>query len=434
MNPAAVRTASASSDRRLANAGYSSRGTIVVLLSLFSLVGYGLRMNISIASPFMMADLHLDKIQMGRVFSGFMLGYALFQIPWGVVGDRLGPGRTLTAAALLWGATTFLTGLVPGWIVPAGTASLVALIAIRFLLGVGEAAAYPVAARAVAGWLPPSRRAASYSSLIVGMAVGSAFTPPLVSWVMVTAGWRVSFYLSAATAFLLAVWWHRAAGARLDRATPRAGDGMPPQSRPSWVSVLKDRNVAFMSASYFLDSYVLFIFVFWLYTYLVEQRGFSILQSGIYTSLPFVTGIVLVPIAGHLSDAISVRAGRNWGRRAVGMTGLALSGVLLLVGVDVTSSAQAIASLSLAVGFLLCTEPAFWGASMDLGGAQAGTAGGIMNMAGNVGGVVSTALVPVLVESFGWRFAFGSAAALAFTGALLWLLVQVEPSSSKVRT
>ena len=386
-------------------------------------------MNISIASPYMMAELHLDKIQMGRVFSAFMLGYALFQIPWGIVGDRFGPGRTLTVAALLWGATTLLTGLVPGWAVPAGGATIIALVVIRFLLGMGEAAAYPVAARAVAGWLPSSRRAASYSSLIVGMAVGSAFTPPLVSWVMVTAGWRVSFYLSAAVAFLLAIWWNRAAGAKFDRTAPAVDRAPGAMAGPSWLGVLKNRNVALMSASYFLDSYVLFIYVFWLYTYLVEQRGFTILQSGVYTSLPFVVGIVLVPIAGYLSDALSIRLGRSWGRRAVAMTGLVLSAVLLVIGVDVTSSIQAIASLALAVGFLLCTEPAYWAASMDLGGVQAGTAGGIMNMAGNVGGVVSTALVPVLVESFGWRFAFGSAAGLALGAALLWLVVRVEPAS-----
>jgi len=410
------------------DAEHPSRRTVLVLLSLFSLVGYGLRMNISIASPYMMADLHLDKIQMGRVFSAFMLGYALFQIPWGVVGDRFGPGRTLTAAALLWGATTLLTGLVPGWLVPAGDAALVALVGIRFLLGAGEAAAYPVAARAVAGWLPSSRRAASYSSLIVGMAVGSAFTPPLVSWVMVTAGWRVSFYLSAAIAFLLAIWWSRAAGAKLDRTGPAVDSATGAMAGPSWLGVLKNRNVALMSASYLLDSYVLFVFVFWLYTYLVEQRGFSILQSGVFTSLPFAVAIVLVPIAGYLSDALSIRLGRSWGRRAVAMGGLVLSAVLLVIGVDVTNSMQAIASLSLAVGFLLCTEPAYWGACMDLGGAQAGTAGGIMNMAGNLGGVVSTALVPVLVESFGWRFAFGSAAGLALGAALLWLVVRVEPA------
>lgn len=402
----------------------SSARTIITLLTAFSLVGYVLRMNISVAAPFMMAELGLDKIQMGRVFSAFMLGYAAFQIPWGVWGDRLGPGRVLTAAALVWSAATLLTGIVPGWIAPAGTAALVSLLAIRFLLGVGEAAAYPVAARAITGWLPDTRRAASFSSLVVGMAIGSAFTPPIVSWVMITAGWRASFAMASLLALALAIAWHRAAGSRLDReAGARPASAAPARS---WIAVLKNPNVAIMSVSYFLDSYVLFIFVFWLYTYLVEQRGFGILQSGFATGLPFVAAMVLAPGAGVLSDALSERLGRSWGRRIVAMTALVLSAAFLVVGVDVTSAFQAVAGLSLAVGFLLCTEPAYWGAVMDLGGADAGTAGGIMNTAGNLGGVVSTALVPVLVAHFGWRTAIGSAAGLAVGAALLWLLVRVD--------
>jgi ACS family glucarate transporter-like MFS transporter len=193
--------------------------------------------------------------------------------------------------------------------------------------------------------------------------------------------------------------------------------------RGSWLTVLKDRQVALMSLSYFFDSYVLFAFVFWLYIYLTEQRGFTVMQSGFYTALPFAVAIPLVPIAGYLCDLLAARYGA-WGRRVVGMTGLGLSAVFLVVGINVASPAQALVGLSLAVGFLLCTEPAYWSTSMDLGGAYAGTAGGIMNMAGNLGGVVSTALVPVLVSHFGWPFAFFSAAGCALVGAALWLLVR----------
>lgn len=146
------------------------RRQLVVLLSAFSLVGYVLRMNISVAAPLMMTTLHLDKIQMGQVFSAFMVGYALFQIPWGVSGDRLGSGRTLTWAAVVWAITTLLTGIVPGWLVPVGTASLFALILVRFLLGVGQAAAYPLSSRAIVSWMPAARRATSFAALIVGMA------------------------------------------------------------------------------------------------------------------------------------------------------------------------------------------------------------------------------------------------------------------------
>jgi ACS family glucarate transporter-like MFS transporter len=406
----------------------ASRRALVLLLSAFSLVGYVLRMNISVAAPFMMTTLQLDKIQMGQVFSAFMLGYALFQVPWGVSGDRIGPGRTLTWAAIVWTATTLLTGLIPGTLVPVGTASLVTLMVLRFTLGLGEAAAYPLASRAIASWMPPGRRAVSFSALIVGMAIGSAFTPPLVSWAMVTLGWRASFYLCAVLSLGLALSWHRSAGSRLDM-TGGLGTAAP-ASGAFWSSlaVLKDRNIAWMSLSYFFDSYVLFVFVFWLFLYLVEQRGMSVMSSGLYAALPFVTGMIFAPLAGLLSDALVVRWGHGWGRRTVAMVSLALSALFLVLGINVSSATVAIVGLSLSVGFLLCTEPAYWSTSMDLGGAHAGTAGGIMNMAGNLGGVVSTALVPVLIKYFGWPFAFRSAAALAAIAALIWLVVTFEPT------
>jgi ACS family glucarate transporter-like MFS transporter len=413
-----------------------SRRTLVLMLSAFSLVGYVLRMNISVASPFMMASLGLDKIQMGQVFSAFMLGYALFQVPWGMSGDRLGPERTLTWAAVVWVVTTALTGFVPGLLVPVGVASLVFLMVLRFLLGLGEAAAYPLAARAIASSMPTTERAASFSALIVGMAIGSAFTPPLVSWAMVTLGWRPSFYLCALLALALAVWWHRATRSSPHtltalrdpgtRGAEQAGSGLW-----SSLSVLKDRNIAWLSVSYFFDSYVLFVFVFWLFLYLLEERGMTVMSSGRYAALPYIAGMILAPGAGVLCDRLVLRWGHPWGRRSVAMASLALSGAFLFVGVDAGSPVTAIVGLSLAVGFLLCTEGAYWSASMDLGGPRAGTAGGVLNLAGNLGGVVSTALVPVLVKYFGWPFAFQSAAALAGIAAVSWLLVTVESPDAR---
>jgi ACS family glucarate transporter-like MFS transporter len=405
------------------------------MLSAFSLVGYVLRMNISVASPFMMASLGLDKIQMGQVFSAFMLGYALFQVPWGMSGDRLGPERTLTWAALLWVATTALTGFVPGWLVPVGAASLAILMLLRFLLGLGEAAAYPLAARAIASSMPTTERAGSFSALIVGMAIGSAFTPPLVSWAMVTLGWRTSFYLCALPALALAIWWHRATRSSPDtlKALRDPGTRSAEHAGGRWssLSVLKDRNIAWLSVSYFFDSYVLFVFVFWLFLYLLEERGMTVMSSGRYAALPYIAGMILAPAAGVLCDRLVLRWGHAWGRRSVAMVSLALSAAFLFVGVGAGSPVTAIVGLSLAVGFLLCTEGAYWSTSMDLGRDRAGTAGGVLNLAGNLGGVVSTALVPVLVKYLGWPFAFQSAAALAAIAAVLWLLVKIESPDAR---
>ncbi|HUR21692.1 MAG TPA: MFS transporter, partial [Vicinamibacterales bacterium] len=355
----------------------------------------------------------------------FMLGYALFQVPWGVSGDRLGPGRILMWAALAWTITTLLTGLLPGWMVPAGTASLVMLIVLRFLLGAAQAAAYPVASRAISGWLPPSQRALSFSSLIVAMAFGSAFTPPLVSWAMTTFGWRASFYVCAFLALGLTIAWQRSAGAHFEASSAGSEDPAS-EERQAWWAPLKDSRVSILSVSYFFNSYVLFVFVFWLYLYLVEQRGMTIMGSGFYTAIPFVLSMFFAPAAGLICDRLSIQYGPTIGRRIVAMAALGSSALFLVLGVDVADQTLAVAGLSLAVAFLLCTEVAYWSASMDVGGANAGTVGGIMNMAGNLGGVVSTALVPILVARFGWPFAFQSAAGLSVVAAVLWMFVKME--------
>jgi MFS transporter, ACS family, glucarate transporter len=412
------------------------RRNVVVMLSCFSLVGYMLRMNISIAAKLMMTDLALDKIEMGEIFSAFMVGYALFQIPWGVMGDRMGPRRVLTIAALICGATTLLTGVVPGILVPTGVLAFAVLLLLRFLLGAGEAAVFPLAARAVASWLAPAKRGLSYSLVIFGSSAGCAFTAPVVSWLMVKLGWRGSFYVGAGIAVLLAFAWSffskeseqvpfgKAAAVNAESIASR-GSG----NHSSWFNLARDPNVALISISYFLDSYVLFVFVFWLYLYLVEKRGFSILTGGLYTGAPFVAAMFIGPLAGYLCDYLSEHSGRRLGRRVVAMGGLSLSAIFLWFGIQAEDPYRAIVWLSLSVGFLLSTESAFWSSSIDLGGANAGAAGGVLNTAGNLGGVVSTVLVPVLIKHWGWNFALGSASALALGGASIWLFVRLDDSA-----
>lgn len=423
------------------------RWRIVALLAGFSLVSYALRTNISVAAALMRSDLHLTQVQLGYVFSAFMAGYALFQIPAGALGDQFGPRLVLTIAAVVWGGMTVMTGALPG-LFGGAASTLAVLLSVRFILGIAEAATYPVAASTIGVWMPPSERAFSNAIVIAGMALGSAFIPPLMSRVMVASGWRTAFYLTSILAFLIAaLWWwyarddpaqHPAVNDR-ERQTIASGRvsssalaGDAPvrvhSRRPMVIHwpLLRNRNVLLISASYFLDSYVLFIFVFWFYLYLVDERHFSILTSGIYSTLPWIAALVIVPLGGRASDVLSTRRGPRIGRRAVAIAGLIVSSVFLAVGARTNDAMLAIAALSLSVAFLMATEGPFWSSAIEVSGAHAGTAGGIMNTAGNLGGVVSTSLVPVLVERFGWAVALGSASALAIVAAALWLLIRVD--------
>ena len=399
------------------------------MLAFFSLTAYVLRMNISVATKFMMPDLGITEIQMGQVFSAFMLGYAIFQVPWGLLGDRSGPRRVLATATLLWIVTTALTGFAPGRLVPAGIASFVCLLILRFLLGAGQAALYPLAARAIGNWMSGSERAFSYSIIIAAAAAGSAFTGPLVAWTMVSLGWRAAFYLCTILAVAIGAAWYTYATDRPENH-PRIGEaelkfiqaGKPPAASrtatASWWTLLRNRNIALTCASYFLSSYVLFTFIFWFYLYLVDERKFSVLSGGFFTSMPYILALALVPAGGYLSDRL--------GRRFVAMGGFSVAAAALFFGTRAENPYFAIAALSVSVAFLMSTEGPFWSSTIHIAGPHAGAAGGIMNMAGNLGGVASTALFPVLVKHFGWPLALGSGSALAIVGGLLWLMIRVD--------
>ncbi len=248
------------------------RWKILALLVGFSFVSYLQRMNISVASAFMMPELDLSEQQMGWVFSSFMIGYTICQIPAGWIGDRFGAWRVLWGAAFFWGIFTVLSGLVPGLLVPGGFAALVSLLVLRFLLGVVvEAPTYPVAARAVANWFPSNGRAFPLALLIGGLSIGSAFTPPVISSLMVTVGWRNAFYVAAGFAFLIAVlyrWYaterpedHRAV-TRGELAIISQGGEETTVSTPTaanpWL-LFRNKNVFLLSISYFCYGYVFYI-------------------------------------------------------------------------------------------------------------------------------------------------------------------------------
>lgn len=410
--------------------------TIVVMLAGFSLMSYVLRMNISIASKFMMPEFGLSQVQMGQVFSSFMLGYALFQIPAGMLGDRWGPRLVLALAGLSWGITTCLTALIPGVLATSAASIFVCLLLIRFCLGAGEAATYPVATRAIANWIQPSDRALTNAIVIAGATAGAAVTPPLISWLMIHHGWRSSFYITGAASFLFSlIWWIKGADApkkasripQLGNAAPRAKQETADSAKKaSWRAVLGKKNLWILSIGYLFDSYVLFIFVFWLYTYLTDVRGFSLLRGGFFTSLPFVVASVMTPVGGYVCDRLCVRWGARRGRRIQPVLSLILSGACLFYGAKVADPYVAITVLALSVGFIESTEGAYWSTANDIAERYVGAAGGMMNMFGNLGGVFSTALVPVLVKHFGWLVALGSGTVTAGIAALLWFWVHVE--------
>jgi ACS family glucarate transporter-like MFS transporter len=396
----------------------AGRWALVVLLFLTASASYLCRVNISVVGALMMRDLGFSQIDMGRLFSAFVLSYALFQIPSGTIADRWGARRVLGWAAFWWAVVTVSMAIL-GWIPIGGKAAgaFVILVLLRFVLGVGEAPTFPAAAQGVAQWIPPPQQGLANGIVIAGIGAGSAIAPTLLSKVMIRWGWQIALMVSAIPAMAVALAWMGLTGSGQASSRPTTES-----LRKSAGRVLGSRSFVLLTLSYTLQGYVGYIFVFWFYLYLVDVRHFDLRHAGNLSSLPWLLSVISIPLGGLISDRlIKGPFGLRWGRRAIPMFGLTFSGICLVLGAATVSANSAVVYLTLATALVLCVEGPFWATMMELAGPRSGTAGGIMNFGSNIGGMISPTLTPILAAHVGWKNALYVAAAISLLSAGLWL-------------
>ena len=412
----------------------------IVLSIVFGLsfVAYLLRMNISVAAKLMMPELGLDEVQMGWVFSSFLWGYTLLQFPGGLLSNRIGSRRMLALIAIVCGVATLLTGLVPGLVLSSNLGILGSLLLLRFLLGAFQGPLYPAVAGTVARWFPKDGWALPHALSSTGLGLGAAMTPPLVSQMMVRLGWRASYYVLAPLGLVSAViwWWYfrddPAEHGSVNRAELSLITGDRPSSEASEASagafklLLRNREIWLLSLSYLCMNYVFYIFFFWFFIYLVDVRGFSILGGGMLAALPFLVGAIAATVGGATCDWLCGRLGARRGCGLVAMTGMFLVAILLYFGAAAESPYVAIGLLSFCFGFTQFTEGAFWAATTYVAGRNTAAATGVLNTGGNLGGVISTPLIPILAAQVGWIGALSTGSLFAVISALLWLWIRVD--------
>lgn len=405
------------------------RWLILGLLFAVSIVTYIDRVNISVTARQMMPALGLTHQQMGLVFSSFVIGYALFQIPGGWLADRWGARLVLTIGLLWWsGFTAFTAMATTSWLAePLGV--LGSLILVRFLLGMGEAVALPTFNRAVTDWLPLHERGMGIGLAIGGIGVGAAITPPLTAWIMVNYGWQTAFYLSAALGIGLAMFWWSMARDHPEGSFPQneqsisLNDGAGQPARIPWKRWQHTPSIWWLVLSYSCVGYVAYIYLSWFYLYLVNVRGFTVLQGGLYAAAPFLAILIFCPLGGWTTDRLAMSQGLAKGRRLVGLTGMVLAAVFIGGGGTIDSPYWAIFALSIGAGWLYFSVGAYWASASDLSKTHAGSLSGLMNMGANLGGTISPTLTPWIAEQGGWPLSLSIAALIALLGGLMWLWI-----------
>ena len=410
------------------------RWLLIFWLFVLSAVSYLDRVNISIAGGAIADSYHLTDVQLGKVFSAMLVGYALFQTVGGRLADRFGSRRVLTFGVLWWGIFTALTGFVPSAIAGA----IVLFIAVRFLLGAGEAVIYPSANQFLARWIPVSERGIANGWIFAGVGAGAGLTPPLVTYIMIHYGWRTSFWVCSLIGFLAAiVWWviARDEPSAHPRVSPselqliQSGLSIAPSksrgqsSLVPWSRVLRSKIVWAITVSYFCYGYVAWIFFSWFFRYLAKVRGLNLKTSAFYSMLPFLAMLVGCLLGGVVNDRLTRSYGPRIGRCAVAAVSIILAGIFIAVGSQVAGARLASIVLAGGAGALYLSQSSFWSVTADIAGASSGAVSGFMNMGNQIGAAITATLTPWIADRFGWTTSFLVATALCIVGAASWIAV-----------
>jgi len=409
------------------NNNKSYRWTILSMLFLAMVINYVDRAALSIAMPFITQDYHLTPAEKGLIFSSFFFGYALFCFVGGYLADRFGPKRVLTWSMGFWSVLCGSTALAFNfW----------SLLIVRALFGVGEGPVSTTANKAINSWFPITERARAIGIAQAGGPLGGALAGPIVGFLAIWLGWRIAFVVIACIGILWAVvWWRMAAStpkehARVsaeelalinaEREAPVQAAGEAP--RTPVIQVITQRAVLVSGLSLFCYNYILYFFMTWFPSYLIDAKGIDLKSMSVVTALPWLVGTFGFIGGGLLIDWVFKRTGRRlYSRKLVLVSCLLVAASCVALTGQLESISAAVAVMTIAVGFLMLSAPAYWSMIQDaVPDHQVGTAGGFMHGLANLSGIVAPTVTGLIIQSTGtFASGFALAGALGIVGAVI---------------
>ena len=391
--------------------------------------------GVTVAAAKIIPALDFSQMQIGWLEQAFVIGYALCQIPGGVLGQRIGARWTFVGVGAVSVLCIAATSIAPAWI--NGTALFTVMFAMQFLLGVAQAPTFPVSTGVFEQWFKPRSWALVQGLQTMGLGFGAALAPPLIAILMTTIGWQRALVWTAIPAIPLFILWgwygrdtpaeHPSVGPR-ERALLHHADTSTVHRIPlsDLAATLLERNALLLAFSYFSMNYVFYLLGNWCFLYLVQDRHFSILASGWLAMSPPIAAGIGAGVGGALASALYARYGSRIGLRLIPLASLPSAGLLLLAAVHAGSAYVAIGMLTLCYGLVELTEGSYWAAVMTVGRGNTMAVGGVMNTGGSLGGVVGIPIVAYLTGHGRWNTAFLLGAGFALVSAIAWLFIETS--------
>ncbi|WP_337020682.1 MFS transporter [Mammaliicoccus sciuri] len=404
---------------------------ILIFLFLAGVINYLDRSALSVAAPFIQEDLKLTPGQMGIIFSSFSIGYAIFNFVGGVASDKFGAKITLFVAMIVWSLFSGAIVLVVGF---------VSLFIVRILFGMGEGPLSATINKMVNNWYPPSKRATAVGLANSGTPLGGAISGPIVGYIALHLGWRVSFVAIMVIGLIWAISWWFFAKEKPDYIEETKIDeksDIAPVTTFKLGYYLKNPTVLFTAFAFFAYNYILFFFLTWFPSYLVDARNLSIENMSLITVIPWVLGFLGLAMSGIVSDFVykhTVQKGVLFSRKVVLVVCLFLSAVCIGISGIVTTTAGAVTLVALSVLFLYLTGAIYWAIVQDVVDSNnVGSVGGFMHLLANTAGIIGPTITGYIIQTTGtYTAAFllaGGLAVIASIAVIFFVKPIVKPES-----
>jgi ACS family D-galactonate transporter-like MFS transporter len=284
---------------RLKRSAAENRWGILVLLAFGLMISFIDRTSLSsaLADQRFVRHFALTSVERGWLNSAFFWSYGLLQMPMGWLVDRYGVKWPYSVCFVLWCMAAAATGMVT---------TLSALILMRLLIGVAEAVVIPATYRYLANNFEESQKGTALGIFSIGGKMGPALGAPLAAWMIVSYSWQWMFIVTGLIGLVWLLPWllmtrndfpstHELA-VRVHRASTVPLSNLL-TSPVVWGGLINN----------FCYGYFTFYCMTWMPAYLVEQRGLSLGQSGLYTAFSFLGIAIVAAIAGLVADRLIAR-------------------------------------------------------------------------------------------------------------------------------
>ncbi|KAB2338569.1 MFS transporter [Cytobacillus depressus] len=376
------------------------RYSVLLVLWLCWLFSFLDRMVITIALPFIGEDLNLNATAQGLLLSMFFAGYALFQIPGGMLSDKFGFRRVVSIAIAWWSIFTSLTGLV---------FSYPLMLLLRFVFGLGEACLPGGSYKAIATYFPSKQRGTATGIQSTVNTLGPALAAIAAAAIIGLYGWRVVFIVMGIPGLAIAIYiWFKFKDNPKDHPKiskeelaeleedEAATASEKKKSDVSFKELLKKPILWQMALIWFFFDITFWGFTSWLPSYLIKEKGLSLMSTGVYSALPYLVGTVAIVLGGYISD--KMKGNRKW----VFIPNSLLGGVALYFMFQASSLTMVIVYQCLAAFFMFLAQGGFWALVVDSLPAKIMASGSAtVNCFGSIAGFISPFLMGYMIQTSG---------------------------------